>query len=148
MNVRAVFGALLAVLAIAGALLLGACGGGAKPEPAGVTKPSFSEAVASKLAAILDIDADKLLWETADTSAWKDAQLFANRILGEVEAPSLEEMQITVLADETTDSGRTVVVRVQVADIIADYRVSMQEVSGRWRVTTYDVTQIEEAMGR
>jgi hypothetical protein len=40
-----------------------------------------------------------------------------------------------------------VVVRVQVADIIADYRVSMREVSGGWRVTTYEVTQIEEAMG-
>lgn len=148
MNVRAVFGALLAVLAIAGALLLGACGGGAKPEPEGVTKPSFSEAVASKLAATLDLDADKLLWEAEDTSAWRDAQLFANRILGEVEAPSLEEMQITVLADETTDSERTVVVRVQVAGVIADYRVSMREVSGRWRVTTYEVAQIEEAIGR
>ena len=148
MNVRAVFGALLAALVIAGALLLGACGGGAKPEPEGVTKPSFSEAVASKLAATLGLDADKLLWETADTSAWRDAQLFANRILGEIEAPSLEEMQITVLTDETAGSERTVVVRVQAADVIADYRVSMQEVSGRWRVTAYEVAQIVEAVGR
>ena len=148
MNVRAVFAALLAVLAIAGALLVGACGGGAKPEPEGVTKTSFSKTVASKLAAILDIDADKLLWEAEDTSAWRDAQLFADRILGEVEAPSLEEMQMTVLADETTDSERTVAVRVQVADIIADYQVSMREVSGRWRVTAYEVAQVEEAMGR
>jgi hypothetical protein len=148
MNVRTVFGSLLAVLAIAGASLLGACGGGAKPQPEGVTKSPFREVAASKLAAALGLDADKLLWETEDTSAWRDAELFANRILGEIEAPSLEEMQITVLADETAGSERTVVVRVQVADVIADYRVSMQEVSGRWRVTTYEVTQIEEAVGR
>jgi hypothetical protein len=68
--------------------------------------------------------------------------------LGEIEAPSLEEMQITVLTDETAGSERTVVVRVQAADVIADYRVSMQEVSGRWRVTAYEVAQIVEAVGR
>jgi hypothetical protein len=148
MNVRTVFGTLLAVLAIAGASLLGACGGGAKPEPEGVTKSPFTEVVASKLAAALGLDGHELLWETEDTSAWRDAQLFANRILGEIEAPSLEEMQITVLADETAGGERTVVVRVQAADVIADYGVSMQEVSGRWRVTAYEVAQIVEAGGR
>jgi hypothetical protein len=148
MNVRAVFGALLAVLVIAGVSLLGACGGGPQAQPEGVTGSSFSQIVASKLAAALGLDADKLLWETEDTSAWKDAQLFANRILGDIQAPSLEEMQITVLTDETTGSERTVVVRVQAADVIADCRVSMREVSGGWRVTTYEVAQIVGATGR
>jgi hypothetical protein len=41
-----------------------------------------------------------------------------------------------------------VVVRVLVADLSADYRISMREVGGQWRVTSYEVEEIVEAMGR
>ena len=146
---RTVFGTLLAVLGIAGLLLLGACGGGSEPEPKGETRSPFREIVASKLATALGLDGpESIQWERQDTSAWRDAELFANRILGEIEVPSLEEMQVSVLKDETAGDGRTVVVRVRVADLTADYRVSMREVNGQWRVTNYEVEQIVEAMGR
>ena len=146
---RTVFGTLLAVLGIAGVLLLGACGGGAEPEPKDETTSPFRDVVASKLASALGLDGDKpILWDKEDTSAWKDAELFANRILGELEVPSLNEMQMSVLKDDTADDVRTVVVRVQVVDLTADYRVSMREVNGQWRVTNYDVKEIVEAMGR
>jgi hypothetical protein len=155
--------ALLAVIGITGALLLGACGGGGEAEPAPGTAPEqvptnvagsrFSDIVASKLAVALGLDGPHqatppILWEGEDTSAWRDAELFANRILGEVEVPALAEMQLSVLTDETVGSERTVLVRVQVADITADYRVSMQEVNGQWTVTAYEVAEIVAATGR
>jgi len=104
----------------------------------------FSDIVASKLAATLGLDGrdqatPPILWQAEDTSAWRDAELFANRILGEVEVPTLEEMQLSVLTDKAVGSERTVVIRVQVADVTADYRVSMWEVNGQWRVTAYEV---------
>jgi len=37
---------------------------------------------------------------------------------------------------------------VRVADLTADYRISMREVSGQWRITSYEVEEIVEAMGR
>ena len=154
MNLRRGCGILLAVIGIAGVFLLGSCGGGGGgsepgPEPTGeVIGSRFSEVVASKLAATLGLDgggqASSSLWEAEDTSAWKDAELFANRILGEVEVPALEEMQISLLTDKMVGDERTVVVRVQVADIAADYRVSMRKVSDRWRVTGYEVTERSE----
>jgi hypothetical protein len=112
----------------------------------------FSDIVASKLATALGLDGPAqatppILWETEDTSAWRDAELFANRILGEVEVPTLTEMQISVLTDKTVGSERTVVVRVQVADVTADYRVSMGELNGQWRVSDYEVAEIVEATG-
>jgi hypothetical protein len=143
-------GTLLAALAIAGLSLLSACGGGSGTEPPkdGTALP-MSETVASKLAAALDLDGPKsILWEKENTTAWKDAQLFANRILGDTDVPSLEEMEMDVLEDETAGDGRTVVVRVRVADLTADYRISMREVSGQWRITSYEVEEIVEAMGR
>ena len=57
-------------------------------------------------------------------------------------------MEISVLEDETSGDGRTVVVRVRVADLTADYRISMREVAGQGRVTNYEVEEIVEAMGR
>lgn len=146
---RTIFVTLLAMLGIAGLFLLSACGGGSEPEPTGEASAPFSEIVTSKLAKALGLDGpESILWEKESTSAWRDAQLFANRILGEVEVPSLKEMQISVLDDEVTGDARTVVVRVQVADLTADYRISMREVSGQWRVTNYEVEEIVEAMGR
>ncbi len=154
MNMRRGCGTLLAVIGIAGAFLVGSCGGG-EPEPESdvVTGSRFSEIVASKLAASLGLDghdgeASPIQWEAEGSSGWRDAELFAVRILGEVEVPALEEMQISVLTDKTVGSERTVVVRVQVADITVGYRVSMQEVSDRWRVTAYEVTEIVDATGR
>ncbi len=38
--------------------------------------------------------------------------------------------------------------RKEVADLTADYRISMREVPGQWRVTSYEVEEIVEAMGR
>lgn len=152
---------LLAVIGITGALLLGACssgepgtapGTGPGPEPVEVAGSRFSDIVASKLAAALGLDGPAqatppILWETEDTSAWRDAELFADRILGEMEVPTLTEMQISVLTDKTVGSERTVVVRVQIADVTADYRVSMWEVNGQWRVSAYEVAEIVEATG-
>lgn len=154
MNVRRGSAVLLVAIGIAATILLGACGGGeAEPSPEEVTGSQFSDIVALKLAAALGLDDGEqetppILWEAQDTSAWRDAELFANRILGEVEVPSLETMQISVLTDETVGSERTVVVRVQVADITAHYRVSMREADGQWRVTAYEATQIAEAVSR
>jgi len=146
---RSVSGTLLAVLAIVALFLLSTCGGGSKPEPAAETASPFSETVASKLATALGLDgAGSILWEKENTSAWRDAQLFANRILGKVDVPSLEEMEINVLEDETAGDGRTVVVRVRAADVTADYRISMRKVGGQWAVSDYQVEQIVEAMGR
>ena len=146
---RTVLGTLLAVLGIAGLSLLSACGGGSEPEPKGENGSPFGETVTSKLATALGLDGpESILWEKENTSAWRDAQLFANRILGETEVPALDEMEISVLEDETSGDGRTVVVRVRVADVTADYRISMQEVAGQWRVTDYEVEEIVEAMGR
>ena len=146
---RTVLGTLLAVLGIAGLSLLLACGGGSEPEPTGEASSSFSEIVTSKLVAALGLDGPgSILWEKESSSAWRDAQLFANRILGETEVPALDEMEISVLEDETSGDGRTVVVRVRVADLTADYRISMREVAGQWRVTNYEVEEIVEAMGR
>jgi len=146
---RTVFGTLLAALGIVGLFLLSACGGGSEPEPKGETGSPFSEIVTAKLATALGLDGpESILWEKENTSAWKDAQLFANRILGEIEVPSLEEMEISVLEDEVTGDGRTAVVRVRVADLTADYRISMREVGGQWRVANYEVEEIVEAMGR
>ena len=147
---RNVLAALLLVLGIAALSLLSACGGGgSEPESEGENGSPFSETVTSKLAAALGLDGpESIVWEKESSSAWRDAQLFANRILGETEAPVLDEMEISVLEDETSGDGRTVVVRAQVADLTADYRISMQEVSGQWRVTGYEVEQIVEAMGR
>jgi ABC-type transporter MlaC component len=65
-----------------------------------------------------------------------------------VEVPALEEMEITVLDDETSGDGGTVVIRVQVADLTADYRISMQEIGGQWRIHDYQVEEVVEAMGR
>jgi ABC-type transporter MlaC component len=65
-----------------------------------------------------------------------------------MEVPSLDEMEISVLEDETAGDGRTAVVRVRAADVTADYRLTMREVSGQWRVTNYVVEEIVEAMGR
>jgi hypothetical protein len=146
---RTVLGTLLAVLGIAGLSLLSACGGGSEPEPTGENGSPFSETVTSKLATALGLDGPgSILWEKESSSAWRDAQLFANRILGETEVPALDEMEISVLEDETSGDGRTVVVRVRVADLTADYRISMREVAGQWRVTNYEVEEIVEAMGR
>jgi hypothetical protein len=140
---------LLVMLVIAGLFLLSACGGGSKPEPTSDAGSPLTEIVASKLAAALGLDGpESIVWEKENTSAWRDAQLFANRILGETEGTVLEGMEIDVLDDETAGDGRTVVVRVRVADITADYRISMREVSGQWRVTNYEVEEIVEAMGR
>jgi len=143
-------GTLLALFAIAAALLLSACGGGgSKPESTAETASPFSETVASKLAAALDVGGPgSILWEKENTSAWRDAQLFANRILGETDVPSLEEMDIDVLDDEMAGDARTVTARVRVADLTADYRISMREVGGQWVVTNYEVEEIVEAMGR
>jgi len=139
----------LAALGIASLLLLSACGGGSEPEPKGEDGSPFSETVTSKLAATLGLDGPgSILWEKESSSAWRDAQLFANRILGETDVPALDEMEMSVLEDETSGDARTVVVRVAVADLIADYRISMQEVAGQWRVTNYEVEEIVEAMGR
>jgi len=147
---RAVLGTLLAVIGIGGLSLLSACGGGgSEPEPEGENGSPFSETVTSKLAAALGLDGPgSIIWEKESSSAWRDAQLFANRILGETEVPILDEMEISVLNDETSGDGRTVVVRVLVADLSADYRISMREVGGQWRVTSYEVEEIVEAMGR
>jgi hypothetical protein len=145
---------LLAVIGIAGGLLLGACGGdGPEPEPEEVAGSRLPDAVASKLAAALGLEGHEqgtppIEWEGENTSAWRDAELFANRILGEIEVPSLEEMQISVVTDETVGSERRVVVRVQVAGLTADYWVSMREDSGQWRVTAYEVAEIAGAVGR
>lgn len=154
---------LLAVICITGAFLLGACGGaepgpgttpGIAPEHVSqeVAGSRFSDIVASKLATALGLDGPAqatppILWQAEDTSAWRDAELFANRILGEVEVPALEEMQLSVLTDRTVGSERTVVVRVQVADVTADYQVSMREANGQWTVTAYEVAEIVEATG-
>ena len=140
----------LAVIGIAGVFLLSACGGGgSKPEPTSDIGSVLSETVASKLATALDLGGpESILWEKENTSAWRDAQLFANRILGETDVPSLEDMDIDVLDDESAGDGRTVVVRVRVADLVADYRISMREVGGQWTVTDYEVEEIVEAMGR
>jgi hypothetical protein len=151
MNVWRGCSTFLAVIGIAGAFLLGACGGGEpEPEPEEVTAFRFSENVALKLAAALGLDGREqaILWEAEDTRAWRDAELFANRILGELEVPALEEMQISVVADQTMDSKRTVIVRVLVAGITADHRVSMQEDGGQWRVTAYEVAEIAGIVGR
>jgi uncharacterized iron-regulated membrane protein len=148
-EMRFLAGALLAALAIAALSLLPACGGGSGSEPKDGTALSMSETVASKLATALGLDGpDSILWEDENTTAWKDAQLFSNRILGDTDVPSLEEMEIDVLEDETAGDGRTVAVRVSVADLTADYRISMREVSGQWRITSYEVEEIVEAMGR
>jgi hypothetical protein len=144
---RTVIGTLLAGLGIAGLFLLSACGGGSEPEPKGETGSPLDEMVASKLAAALGLG-KSILWEKQDTSAWRDAELFANRIMGEVEVPSLEDMEINVLEDETSGDERTVVARVGVADLIADYRILMREVAGQWWITDYEVQEIVEAMGR
>jgi hypothetical protein len=147
---RKALGALLVVLGIAGLSLFSACGGGSEREPEGDDNGSlFSETVTSKLAAALGLDGpESILWEKESSSAWRDAQLFANRILGETEVPVLDEMEMSVLEDEASGDGRTVVIRVQVADLTADYRISMREVPGQWRVTSYEVEEIVEAMGR
>jgi hypothetical protein len=144
---RTVIGTLLAGLGIAGLFLLSACGGGSEPEPKGETGSPLDEMVASKLAAALGLG-KSILWEKQDTSAWRDAELFANRIMGEVEVPSLGDMEINVLEDETSGDERTVVARVGVADLIADYRILMREVAGQWWITDYEVQEIVEAMGR
>ena len=144
---RTVLGTLLALLGVA--VLLSACGGGSEPKPESQAGTVFGDVVTAKLATALGLGGpESILWEKENTSAWRDAQLFANRILGEVEAPSLEEMEITVLDDERSGDAGTVVVRVQVADLTADYRISMQEVSGQWRISDYQVEEVVEAMGR
>jgi len=144
---RTVSGTLLALLAVA--LLLSACGGGSEPEPDSTAGTSFGDVATAKLATALGLGGpEAVLWEKENTSAWKDAQLFANRILGKVEVPTLEEMEITVLDDETSGDGRTVVVRVQVADLTADYRISMRQIDGQWRISDYEVKEVVEAMGR
>jgi len=144
---RNVLGTLLALLGIA--VLLSACGGGSEPEPESEAGTLFGEVVTAKLATALGLGGpESILWEKENTSAWRDAQLFANRILGEVEVPALEEMEITVLDDGRASDGGTVVVRVQVADITADYRISMEEVGGQWRISDYQVEEVLEAMGR
>jgi hypothetical protein len=146
---RTVLGTLLVLLGVAALSLLSACGGGgSEPESEGENGLSFSEAVTSKLADALGLDPESIVWEKETSSAWRDAQLFANRILGETKVPILDEMEISVQEDETSGDGRTVVVRVLIADLTADYRISMQEVSGQWRVTSYEVEEIVEAMGR
>jgi len=144
---RSVLGTLLALLGIA--VLLSACGGGSEPEPESEAGTLFGEVVTAKLATALGLGGpESILWEKENTSAWRDAQLFANRILGEVEFPTLEEMEITVLDDERSGNGGTVVVRVQVADLTADYRISMQQTGGQWRISDYQVEEVVEAMGR
>jgi hypothetical protein len=148
-DMRAVLGAMLAVVGIAGLFLLGACGGGSETEPTSEASSPLREIVASKLAAALGLGGEGAIgWEKENTSAWKDAELFANRILGEVQVPSLEEMKITVVKDETAGDARTVVVRVEVVDLTADYRISMRKADGQWKVTNYEVEEIVEAMGR
>jgi hypothetical protein len=145
---RTVLGTLLAVVGIVALSLLSACGGGgSEPQSEGENGSSFSEIVTAKLAAALGLDPESIVWEKESSSAWKDAQLFANRILGETKVPILDEMEISVLQNERSGDGRTVVIRVLVADLTADYRISMQEVSGQWIVTGYEVEQIVEAMG-
>ena len=144
---RTVLGTLLALLAVA--VLLSACGGGSEPKPTSEAGTSFGQVVTAKLAAALGLGGpESILWEKENTSAWRDAQLFANRILGEVKVPALQEMTVTVVDKETSDDGGTVVVRVQVADLTADYRISIQEVGGQWRVRDYQVEAVVEAMGR
>src|SRR4030042_3211176 len=146
---RKALGALLVVLGMAGLPLFSACGGGSEPEPEGDDNGSlFSETVTSKLAAALGLEGpESILWEKESSSAWRDAQLFANRILGETEVPALDEMEISVLEDEASGDGRTVVIRVQVADLTADYRISMREVPGQWRGTSYEGEKEVEGMG-
>jgi len=140
----AIFLAALGIVA-----LLAACGGGSEPKPESEAGTSFVEAVTAKLATALGLSGpESIVWEKQSTSAWKDAQLFANRILGEVEVPALEEMTVTVVDKETSDDGGTVVVRVQVADLTADYRISIQESGGERRVRDYQVETVVEAMGR
>jgi hypothetical protein len=144
---RTVLGTLLTVLGVA--VLLSACGGGSEPKPEGEAGTLFGEVVIAKLATALGLGGpESIIWEKENTSAWRDAQLFANRILGKVEVPALEEMEITVLDDETSGDGGTVVIRVQVADLTADYRISMQEIGGQWRIHDYQVEEVVEAMGR
>ncbi len=148
---RRVLVAFLIALGIGGLFLFSACGGGGESEPEsdGENGSAFNETINAKLAAALGLGGpESIVWEKETSSAWRDAQLFANRILGNAEAPSLDETQITVLEDDASGGARTVVVRVLVADVAADYRVSMQEVGGQWRVTGYEVEQIVEAMGR
>jgi hypothetical protein len=147
-NTRTVSAIFLAVLCIVA--LLAACGGGgSKPKSEGAAGTSFVEAVTAKLASALGLGGpESIVWAKESTSAWKDAQLFANRILGKVEVPALEGMTVTVVDKETSDDGGTVVVRVQVADLTADYRISMQKSGGQWRVSDYQVEAVVEAMGR
>ena len=148
---RSALAALLMVLGIAGLSLLSGCGGGgeSEQEPEGENSSAFRETVTAKLAAVLGLGGpESIVWEKENSSAWRDAELFANRILGETKAPLIDEMEITVLEDETSGDVRTVVVRVLVADLAADYRISMQDVGGQWRVTGYEVEEIVEAMGR
>ena len=144
---RTALGTLLVLLGVA--FLLSACGGGSEPEPESEAGTIFSQAVTAKLAKALGLSGpESIVWEKENTSAWRDAQLFANRILGDVKVPALDEMEITVLDNETTDDGGTVVVRVQVADLTVDYRISVQEIDGQWRVSDYQVEEVVEAMGR
>jgi hypothetical protein len=80
---RTVLGALLVVLGIAALCLLSACGGGgSEPQSEGANGSSFAEIVTAKLADALGLDPESIVWEKENSSAWKDAQLFANRILG------------------------------------------------------------------
>lgn len=142
--------AFLVVLGIAGLSLLSACGGGESgSESEGENGSTFGETVTSKLAAALGLSGpESIVWEQENSSAWRDARLFANRILGETEALLLDEMEITVLEDETSGDARTVVVRVLAANLAADYRISLQNVGGQWRVIDYEVEEIVEAIGR
>ncbi len=148
MHVRTALATLLALLAIGGASLLGACGGGSETRLEPTAIPSSSGLVASKLAAALGVDGSTpILWEKEDTSAWKDAELFANRIMGNMEVSSLGQMQVSVLKDETSGNDRTAVVRVRAADVTADYQVTMAQVDGQWKVTGYEVAEVVEAAG-
>jgi len=147
---RTILVTMMAVGGMAGVLLLGACGGGgSEPEPRNENGSSFRDIVVAKLAVALDLGGDgSILWEKEDTSAWKDADLFANRILGDIQVPSLKDMKLSIVKDAASGDARTVDVRVQVADLTADYRISMRETNGQWRVTNYEVKEIVEAMGQ
>jgi len=61
---------------------------GSEPEPESEAGTLFGEVVTASCDGPGSWWPESILWEKENTSAWRDAQLFANRILGEVEVPA------------------------------------------------------------